>query len=371
VAETYYLNIEKRQSSNIITVAAAHNLRALGLAHGPNIDGRRTSLNRVLLGPHDPDEVVGMARALMQEAGVKLAANTVRLVEIVISLPASTGIDQDAFFEHATQWVERYFGVPVLSAVLHRDEQNPHEHFMLLPLRDGRMQGSDLIGGPAQLRGIQADFFEQVAQHHGLVRKAPGKRLSAACRGLAADSIIAALQANPALLHDPDMVVAMRAAFGEKPEPSMKVLNIELPKPVRKPKRKSASSFVATMTRPVKPDAMANHMVSTEPNPIRFAPKPVPSPKPIPAPIQCATMKETQTLSCVGFAFRPVVEEAEVKQLAGFDAGADEVVRRFRDAEQPTMQWSEELGEFITLPPPKPKQTVAEILSRVSKGVRQ
>jgi hypothetical protein len=265
IAEVQFLRVEKRASSNIITVAAQHNLRMLGLAHGPHIDLRRTASNRVLRGADNVDGVVSMARALMQDAGVKLAKNTVRMVEVLVSLPASTTIDQNAYFEHAAQWVERYFPVPVLSAVVHLDEQAPHAHFLLLPLVDGRMKGSDLLGGPAQIRAMHADFHEQVGRHHGLARKASEKRLSAAGRGQAADAIIAALQSNPALLRDPDMVAAMRAAFGESPGGLLKVLGIEMPPPIRKPKRKAASSFVAQMTRPVKP-GRANPMVSVDLN---------------------------------------------------------------------------------------------------------
>lgn len=295
MTDTYYLSVEKRQNSNIITVAAQHNLRTLGLAHGPHIDMRLTASNRVLHGPDTVDGVVGMAKRLMQDASVKLAVNNVRMVEVLLSLPASTAltaIEQDAFFEHAVQWVEHYFRVPVLSAVLHRDEENPHVHFLLLPLLDGRMKGSDMIGGPSQLRSMQADFYENVAQHHRLVRKAPEKRYSASCRSFAADAIIKALQSKPALLNDPDMVAAMRVAFGERPEPSLKLLGIDMPQPTRKPKRKAASSFVAQMTRSVKPDG-ANRMVSDDCNHIGFAPMPAR------APMETATMEKSKPYLCV------------------------------------------------------------------------
>lgn len=300
MTKAFYLSIDKKKNSNIVTVAAQHNLRALGQSHGPNIDLRLTASNRVLRGPDTVDGVVGMDRALMQEAGVKLAKNTVRMVEVLVSLPTSTElsvIEQDVFFEQAAQWVERYFAVPILSAVLHRDEPNPHAHFLLLPLVDGRLKGSDLMGGLAQLRAMQADFYEQVAKHHGLTRKAPEQRLSASCRAFAADAIIEALQANPALLNDPDMVVAMRAAFGERPDAALKALRIEIPKPIRKPKRKAASSFAAQMTRPVKPDR-ENH-------PIGFAPTPG------------TTTEKTIPSLCVGFAIDRVSFQAEDGLLVG------------------------------------------------------
>lgn len=317
MTKAFYLSIDKKKNSNIITVAAQHNLRALGQSHGPNIDLRLTASNRVLRGPATVDGVVGMDRALMKEAGVKLAKNTVRMVEVLVSLPASTdlsAIEQDAFFEQAAQWVERYFAVPVLSAVLHRDEPNPHAHVLLLPLVDGRLKGSDLMGGLAQLRVMQADFYEQVAKHHGLTRKAPEQRLSASCRAFAADAIIEALQANPALLSDPDMVVAMRAAFGERPDAALKVLRIEIPKPVRKPKRKAASSFVAQMTRPVKPDKAS---------PIGFAP----------ASTTTTTAEKSISSLCVGFAIDRASFHGGEPALAGADLLPSHGLRAVQPAE--------------------------------------
>lgn len=316
--DVQFLRVEKRASSNIITIAAQHNLRKLGLAHGPNIDLRLSVSNRVLRGPDTVDGIVGMASALMQEARVKLAKNTVRMVELLVSLPASTTVDQAAYFEQAAQWVEGYFPIPMLSAVLHLDEQNPHVHFLLLPLVDGRMKGSDLVGGPAQIRAMHDDFYEQVAKHHGLTRKGPEKRLSAAVRGFAADAIIEALQSNPALLNDPDMVAAMRAAFGETPEPALKALRIEMPKPVRKPKRKAASSFVAQMTRPVKPDRI-NHMVSDDSDHTELVPAPAGTPP-----------KKSKPYLCGGFAIDRAIFQGDDRHHA--DAGND--VERVLSGEQ-------------------------------------
>src|SRR5207245_6185490 len=54
-------------------------------------------------------------------------------------------------------WIEVYFAVPVLSAVVHVDEAAPHMHVLLLPLLNGRMQGSDLVGSRSRLRAMQSE----------------------------------------------------------------------------------------------------------------------------------------------------------------------------------------------------------------------
>ena len=62
------------------------------------------------------------------------------------------------------------FGGPenVLSADIHRDEAEPHMHILVLPLVDGRMRGSDLVGGPGKFRGHRESFSQDVCQKHGL-----------------------------------------------------------------------------------------------------------------------------------------------------------------------------------------------------------
>ena len=90
--------------------------------------------------------------------------NGVLGIEIIISLPPSSGIDEQQFFIDVVKWAEGFFEIPILSAVIHYDEAAPHIHIIMLPLFNGRMLGSVLIGGKPRLQAMHDDFHTKVGK---------------------------------------------------------------------------------------------------------------------------------------------------------------------------------------------------------------
>ena len=64
----------------------------------------------------------------------------------MISLRANTTVDINGYFPGVIEWLEDYLGCQIISAVVHLDEGAPHMHVVVLPLRNGRMMGSALVG---------------------------------------------------------------------------------------------------------------------------------------------------------------------------------------------------------------------------------
>lgn len=196
------LRVKKLTGCGIVRAAAAHNRRAIAaeLGAASHIDASRCALNVTLTGPDTPQAVAELAQSLMDAAGVgKLRRDAVRAVEAVFSLPpGGGGVDADAYFARCVEWAGCQFG-PLLSADIHHDEATPHVHVLALPLRGGRMVGSDLVGGPAKLRALQTMFHAEVAQHFGLKRGTA--RLSGMSREKLAATVLAHLKAmgDPAL----------------------------------------------------------------------------------------------------------------------------------------------------------------------------
>lgn len=143
--------------------SARHNLRELALT--PNITPGQQHLNRVLLGHQTADAVNAAYKAQLEAAGIdKLRVDAVRLIEALVSLPVGIHDDKCAYFQAALDWMATEFGsANLLSAVVHKDESAQHMHVLIVPLVQGRMQGSDLLGGKAQLRARLARF-EQAMQ---------------------------------------------------------------------------------------------------------------------------------------------------------------------------------------------------------------
>ena len=280
-----FLSIQKLKSSGIIQLAARHNLREIQAEYGINSDGRinhkRVALNIVLRGADTALGVAGEAQRLMTAAGLKpLRKDAVMGLEVLASLPPNSNIDEPDFFNDFVSWAEAYFKAPILSAIIHNDEEAPHCHILLLPLVDGRMVGSDLMGGRAQLKAMQADFYLKVGQRHGLASPTRQKRPSAAVCREAIEIAFNILEANSELQEH--VIRALLKPHCNDPTQLFKDMGWKLPK--SKPKK----SFVEIMTKPCRPE---KHIGLENKNPIGFGAEQESENEP----------NKEQTLSCVGF----------------------------------------------------------------------
>jgi hypothetical protein len=370
-----FLRIKKLTGKATIEVAARHNhreiLAELGAASGGHIDPARVGLNRVLRGHGTAAAVASQAKKMMDDAGVKPLKRTAVLgLEIIFSLPPQSPIDHDEFFDDSVQWAERYFAVPVISAVVHNDEAAPHCHVILLPLVDNRMVGSDLMGGRAKLLTMHADYHSQVGQRHGLTRQAAQKRHSAATRKQAIDLAFDVLEANSGL--SAAVLLALLGPHMNDPAPLLLALGLTMPAE----KVKAKNTFVEIMTRPCGP-----------------GPKPIGIGKRNPIGIDNSGAPEKElTLSCVGIGYsapsfppltepqtsastllpEPVAttantrattasaadtESAQADQRAADNDDTDEPAERFtreRDSDRRAAEWNTEVGEYVESKPVKP-----------------
>ncbi|MFC0169346.1 plasmid recombination protein [Pseudoduganella danionis] len=255
-AESHFLRVKKLVGAGIVRAAAKHNLREIAAELGADghIDVSRIVYNLVLAGADSAEMIAKESQTALKAAGVtKLRRDAVRVVELVFSLPLATQIDQRQFFVDAVSWAGEYFKVPILSAVVHNDESAPHCHVLLLPLVDGRMVGSDLVGGRHRLVAMQDDFYSGVAAKYGLSKPTPQKRISATERQRALALIRECLHANSGL--QDNVIDALLAPHGRDPVPLMLALGIDLPEP--EPKK---GGFVQMMTKPCKPERKSRNL---------------------------------------------------------------------------------------------------------------
>ena len=247
-----FFRVKSLSKKNHISVAAKHNLRELQSERGAeaNIDASRSQDNQILYGEITASAVKDYAEHLMREAGVlPLRQNAMRGIEFLFSLPPQSGIDEAAFFIDCLAWIKTPFPVPILSAIVHRDEDAPHMHVILLPLLDGRMQGSKLLGDRKRITALHDDFHLKVGVKYGLARNRPKVRLSRAISKKAAELVLNAIIDNPDLLLRSDVESAVLSAIAKDPEQILETLGLQMPVPI-KPSR----SFVEIMTKPCKPE---------------------------------------------------------------------------------------------------------------------
>jgi len=245
----------------VILNVMRHNARELqaeiGVGADSGIDASRIHLNVTLHGPATADGVASAARDAMREHGILAPRKNATLgIEIVASLPAGLLIDHLAYFRDTAAWAQQHYRVPLLSAIVHNDESSPHLHLVLLPVRDGKLVGSELLGNRATMKAMQKDFHEQVAKQYGLRMPAAKRRHTAAQRAAGIALLRDTLQANSGLTDH--AISALLVPHAKNPEPLLVALGLAMPAPVVK------GSFVATMTRKVRPES-ADRMYKKSP----------------------------------------------------------------------------------------------------------
>lgn len=248
------LSMEKtrsRKPADVIPRVMRHNLREIQAEYGTSsrgtIDPRRIQFNEVIFGPDTSDAVAEAAQAAMQAAGVKPRKNAAMGIELVVSLPAETRIDTRTYFVDAMRWAQQFFAVPLLSAVIHADEDYPHAHIVLLPLRDGRLIATELLGDRKATKAMQTDFHEKVGKRYGLRLPRPQQRHSAAVRRDALQLAFDVLERNGCGI-EPAVLWVMLEACHKNPEPLLKVMGLAMPQPGE------TRSFAEIMTRPCAPE---------------------------------------------------------------------------------------------------------------------
>lgn len=240
------LTFGKIKSERQLLLAAKHNLRAIKceLEPGGHIDPERIHLNRHLAGPDTAVEVTRLAKNSIAAAGIqKLKKNAVRALEFLVTVPAGQAIDEDAYFKAALDWLAADFGgmQNVLSADVHKDEANPHMHVLILPLMDGRMIGSEALGGPARTARRYREFVADVAEPFGLFGGA--ERLSEKSRRVVAQAVLGELNRrdDPALRSS--LFPPLRDDVARAPARYAAILGIDVAAMLPRPRLRSSTSI--------------------------------------------------------------------------------------------------------------------------------
>lgn len=250
---SFPMAIDRLSGQRIITTAAKHNLREIVAEIGAEqrIDPTRGADNIILRGPDTADGVAALRKSLLDAAKLKkkLRVDAVQGLEVLFTWPFPGQECPPQYFEDCTRWAENHFKVPVLSSVVHLDESQPHCHVILLPLINGRMNGSDLFGTGAKLRMHLDSFYQLVGAAYGLTRPLPKPRLSAATRDFIIAQVAAKLDAISGLTEE--TVRVLLEAHRRSPHALQEHFDVSLPK---NPSIKTRS-FVEIFTAKTKPES--------------------------------------------------------------------------------------------------------------------
>lgn len=177
--------------------ALRHNLREIvstAHEHRHAIDSSKSRLNVILRGARTSEAVKALHEQLKENNAIKsLRRDYVAAVEVVVSAP-SNYLGPLEYFEASVAFFERFWRQPILSAVAHFDQPNPHAHILVSPFANGRLIGSSLIGYKSKISALARSFHTEVGKSFGF---ALSPQLTAAERLAISDETIAQILLDP------------------------------------------------------------------------------------------------------------------------------------------------------------------------------
>lgn len=177
--------------------AVRHNRREIQAELGAigRINPTRSFSNVILFGAPTTEGVLHAANELLASAEVgkkKIRCDQVQAVEFVFSLGDDcTLFDRDDYWKCCLNWLVAERGMQVLTADIHRDEDNEHMHCLVSPVLRGKFEGSKLVNRTA-FRELRESFWEKVAAPAGFKR--PAAKLHGAVKAAAVELITEHLQ---------------------------------------------------------------------------------------------------------------------------------------------------------------------------------
>lgn len=162
------INIKKMKSTQEILLVANHNLRQVD---SRNVNKKKTPLNNYLIGGPQTDTLAEIEEKLAKCP--KYRKDAVKTVNLVLSASPEFFDDKTKLkeWEKLTQeWAEKTFGKEnIIYSVVHYDEKTPHFHICLVPIKDGKLNASYWLDGPAKLNKLH-DSLNKAVKSLGIKR---------------------------------------------------------------------------------------------------------------------------------------------------------------------------------------------------------
>jgi Plasmid recombination enzyme len=349
-----FLAFAKLKGGGRVLAAARHNKRELQLERGAtsHINAQRSMLNYCLAGNGTAAGIDDATKRAIAATGRTLRKDAVRVIEAVFSLPRNSAIDHRSYFVGCTRWIAERFGeANILSSDVHLDEAAPHCHVLFLPLVDGRMRGSDLLGGRARLAELANDFHAKVATLYGLPRRAP--KLVGDRKQQLAKIVVERLLNTSDRATGSTVWQSIRESIESDPERFAAQLGVELPESNARPKRKSFTETMIGKGKQTSEDAKPIRFVKSHKtsNPIlcrvRSSADDVSQPKSVSDVSQLSSALDVrQPVSDPRCANNGLAENNSVSNMEIFET------TRVRDHDHPSDQYDSVTGDFI----PRPKR---------------
>lgn len=220
-----------KSNEEVFPRVLGHNLREVAAEYGEQanskIDPSRIQHNAILFGPASSNEGTKLAWDAIYEAGIKVRANAVLGIEIIFSLPDSSNVNEMEYFDEAVKWAQRYFRLPLLSAIYHADEDHPHTHVIFLPIKGNKLLGNKIIGNKSDTNRMHSNFHNEVSSRFGFSKPGQAGRYTKAQRHAFALKAREDMRENSSLADG--YINALAQAIYRHPDPLLAYMGVEMP----------------------------------------------------------------------------------------------------------------------------------------------
>jgi hypothetical protein len=225
--------LKRKGPAHTLAMAEAHNRRKIPveISTFAHIDPSKSALNRELISLNEvslEDTILDV----LNKRGVDLNHRTNKrpdkgyAIEWLFSVTVGYTGNHLELYADCLSWLESYFpDCPLVHAVVHYDENEPHMHVIMVPLDGNRLPASELLSYKGGSKTRLNSLYAAVGAKHGLIARTS---LSGAIKRAAAKAVIEALELRgiPTVLQN--VWPPMKTCIQNSPDGFLDLLGIQI-----------------------------------------------------------------------------------------------------------------------------------------------
>lgn len=231
---TVYGNLLKRNGyKQTLALAEAHNLRKIPaeVKTFHHIDPEKSHLNKELI-PLGQETLDGKVLRLVTEAGIDPNKGVNKrfdkgyAIEWMFTTTHGFQCDFELLYIECLDWLRlRHPTCPIAHAVIHYDENTPHLHVIMVPIKGTRLPSSNVLGYKGVCRKRNEDLFSFLGHKYGFTSS---QHLKGNAKRIASQKAIEACKELASHDFRESIWQPLMQAINSRPEPFLHALNIPI-----------------------------------------------------------------------------------------------------------------------------------------------
>lgn len=231
---TVYGNLLKRNGyKQTLALAEAHNLRKIPaeVKTFHHINPEESHLNKELV-PLGKETLEGKVLRLVTEAGIDPNKGVNKrfdkgyAIEWMFTTTHGFQCDFELLYKECLDWLRlRHPTCPIAHAVIHYDENTPHLHVIMVPIKGTRLPSSNVLGYKGVCRKRNEDLFSFLGHKYGFTSSQP---LKGNAKRIASQKAIEACKELASHDFRESIWQPLMQAINSRPEPFLHALNIPI-----------------------------------------------------------------------------------------------------------------------------------------------